>query len=105
MFMVKIGPFSFTMWQSHKKLLWSFFSPKHKNKKRAAEDLQSVCGCALWQPYQCQGRKPKRLIIWGYALFTNSVARDFQTIDHSPQHTEKNIFLLCPPFQKLMDQL
>lgn len=69
----------------------NFFFPKHKNEKCAAGDLQSLCGCALRQPYQCQGRKSRSLIIWGYALFTNSVAGDFQTRDYSPQHMKKNI--------------
>lgn len=53
--------------------------------------LQPLCGCALWQPYQCQGRKSRSLIIWGYAVLTNSVAGDFQTRDHSPQHMKKKI--------------
>lgn len=33
--MVKMGPFNFTVWQSHKKLLWSIFFPKHKKEKCA----------------------------------------------------------------------
>lgn len=95
--MVKIAPFNFTVCQSRKKFLWSIFFPKHKNEKCAAGDLQSLCGCAFWQPYQCHSRKSRSLIIWGYALFTNSVAGDFQTRDYSPQHMKKKYFFSAHP--------